>query len=592
MGVFNPSILTQKGKNLIAKSVAGACNITFTKIAVSDTPLTGDISQRVDIGVIKQSEKVSSVTMQGDSRAKISTSFSNTNLTAGYFIRNIGLYAMDPAEGEILYSISVANENTATADYMPPFSSIAVSSLVVDVISVVSSTASVNLTVDPTATATITQIKDLQSQINDVKTFVGYEDDIYGVEVDFTSRTITRISGAEHLTEGADFDFLAPWGGRKRCIITDTGVRLAYYGEEGYTESGALTQAITIGETTYAVGTLVQVMVEQPLFYIKAVPVKTKDASSGRGKQYVKARFYISLTPKDSFSIPRAFYDDNGIVQDKIYLSAYEGGAEDAYGRRYLAEDPASIVEGNVSYFNLASVAGLEPICGAGNTLTRSLARNLAERRAGWQLHNIFAVAVTQWLFMIEYASLDPQRKIGLGVSNTTYGYGIPKLAGTTASLGNGSGIPSGGTDGECSVTYRGEENLWGNLSTWIDGINYYFTDVNEVWVPKIGTKMKDDTTSGYECLAFSAPTTEGFVSAFGVDERYPDLFIPTEVMGEDTFADYFYAGDLTGFNVGWLGGTASHNSKCGFFLGVTASTTHTGTIGGRLLYIPQSTKA
>ena len=115
---------------------------------------------------------------------------------------------------------------------------------------------------------------------------------------------------------------LTPWGGRRRCILTDSGVVLAYRGDAGYTETGALTQAITVGDTEYAIGTKVQVMVEQPIFYIKAVPVKAENASSGRGKQYTKARYYISPTPKVGFTAPRAFMDEHGIYQDKIYLSA------------------------------------------------------------------------------------------------------------------------------------------------------------------------------------------------------------------------------------------------------------------------------
>lgn len=63
---------------------------------------------------------------------------------------------------------------------------------------------------------------------------------------------------------------------------------------------------------------------EQPVFYVKAVPVSSKNATSGKGKQYTKGRFYISPTPKTGFTAPRAFYDNHGIVQDKIYDSNKE----------------------------------------------------------------------------------------------------------------------------------------------------------------------------------------------------------------------------------------------------------------------------
>lgn len=80
----------------------------------------------------------------------------------------------------------MADESTATADYMPPFNGIGVSSLMVDLVTAVSNASSVKVNVDPTAGATVAQIVNLQEQIDDVKSFVGYESsDVYGVEIDF-----------------------------------------------------------------------------------------------------------------------------------------------------------------------------------------------------------------------------------------------------------------------------------------------------------------------------------------------------------------------------------------------------------------------
>ena len=97
---------------------------------------------------------------------------------------------------------------------------------------------------------------------------------IYGVEVDFVNRTFTRLAGAVGKTPGTDFDSILAFGGRYRCNLTDEGVEVAKYGDPGYTETGALTQAITIEGVTYPVGTPVQVMVKQPKFYYKVVPLK------------------------------------------------------------------------------------------------------------------------------------------------------------------------------------------------------------------------------------------------------------------------------------------------------------------------------
>lgn len=589
MGAFKSAVITKKGQALLAKVVAGTAKFNFTNIKTSETTLTGDLASKTGIGTVKQSVAVASVIRQNDSNVKVSASFSNANLGAGYCVRNIGLYATDPQEGEILYSISVADETTATADWMPPFNGIGVSSLMVDLVTAVSNASSVNVTVDPTASATVAQIVDLQEQIDDVRSFVGYEEDnVYGVEVDFSSKKITRIAGNEHLTSGTDFDSLTPWGGRKRCIVADDGNVLAYRGDAGYTETGALTQAID----DYTVGTKVQVMVEQPIFYIKAVPVKAKNATSGKGKQYVKARFYISPTPKSGFSVPRAFYDAHGIPQDKIYLSAYEGCIYDESVGTYCLDD--SLATMDTSADKLSSIANAKPASGKTLALTRANTRKLCNNRGtGWQLHNIFAMAVTEWLFMVEYASLDPQRKIGQGVSTFTDdgSTNMAVVTGATAGIGNGSGIPSGGTDGKCSVTYRGEENLWGNIWTWLDCINILAKDVNEVWVTKIGTTPVDDTTTGYECLDAHATHSNGYVSAFGIDPNHPELLIPTEASGSDTFADYVYQNyTYNGFLVAKLGGCWNYGSRCGFCLDLSsASSGRYRNVSGRLLYVPQS---
>ena len=595
MGAFKSAVITKKGQALLAKVVAGTTKLEFTKIKISETALSGDLASLTGIGTIKQEEKVASVVRQNGANVKVSASFSNETLGAGYYVRNIGLYATDPQDGEILYSISVADESTATADWMPPFNGIGVSSLLVDLVTAVSNASNVSVTVDPSAGATVAQIVNLQEQIDDVRTFVGYEqDDVYGVEVDFANKRFTRLAGAENMTAGADFSALNPWGGRKRCIVANDGTVLAYRGDTGYTEAGAITQAITVGDTEYPSGTKVQVMVEQPIFYIKAVPVKAKAATSGKGKQYVKGRFYISPTPKVGFTAPKAFEDNNGILQDKIYLAAYEGSIYDTDANKQLLNDE------QVADFAadlLCSIAGAKPASGKTQNLTRANVRKLCNNRgAGWQSHNIFALSVTQWLIMVEYASMDCQSKIGKGVCNFTDdgSNNMAVVTGATAGLGNGSGIPDGGEDGKCSVSYRGEENLWGNIWTWLDLINILAKGVNEAYIHKAGSTVADDTVSGYENFGAQLSHSNGYQSAYGISEEYPELLLPTESAGSSNLlaGDYYWQNyTYNGFLVAILGGRWTHGSYCGaWYLHVdSASSYRNRNFGGRLLYVPQT---
>lgn len=597
MGAFKSAVITTKGQALLAKVVAGTCKLEFTKIAVSENTLSGDLASKTGIGTIKQSEKVASVVRQNGANVKVSASFSNETLGAGYYVRNIGLYATDPQDGEILYSISVADESEATADWMPPFNGIGVSSLLVDLVTAVSNASNVSVTVDPSAGATVAQIVNLQEQIDDVRTFVGYEqDDVYGVEVDFVNKKFTRLAGAENMTAGADFSALNPWGGRKRCILADDGTVLAYRGETGYTEAGATTQAITVGDTEYPSGTKVQVMVEQPIFYTKVVPVKATAATSGRGKQVTKARYYISPTPKTGFKANDAFKDANGILQDHIYLAAYEGSIYDTSAKAYLKSDEQVA---DFAADMLSSIANVKPASGLTQSLTRANTRSLCTNRGtGWQLHNIFALAVTQWLILIEYASFDCQSKIGKGVSNFTDdgSTNMALVTGATAGLGNGSGIPDGGEDGKCSVSYRGEENLWGNIWTWLDGINHYAkdADIDTVFVKGYGT-MKDNTSSdGYSTLDAGVVRGYGYLSAFGYNEEFDYLFLPAEHNGASNspIGDYIWNNTASlGFLIAILGGRWVSGSYCGaWYLNLNHASSFRGrNVGGRLLYVPQT---
>ncbi len=601
MGAFNSAVITTKGQALLAKVVAGTADFTFTNIKVSADTLTGDLASKTSIGTVKQTSAVASVVRQNDSNVKVSASFTNSELTTGYYVRAIGLYATDPQDGEILYSISTADESTATADWMPPFNGIGSSSLEVCLVTAVSNADSVTVEVDPTAVATVSQIIDLQDQIDTLGMFVGYsDDDIYGVEVDFDNKTFTRLAGAKYLTAGEDFDNILPFGGRKKCIVTDAGKVLAYYGETGYTEGGKLLVAITVDDVEYAVGTIVQVMVEQPMYYSKRVVVSAEKAYTDRGNQGNVVRYYVSPTAKTGFKANPIFKDDSGIYQDKIYLSAYEGSVWDTSAEAYLLADEQTADFTTSTGDKLSSIAGAKPASGLTQNLTRAGARALATNRGtGWRLHNIFALSVSQELMLIEYASFNMQTAIGRGVCDYTDD-GATNMAlntGSTASLGNASGMADG-VDGKVSVVYRGEENLWGNIWTWLDGINIKCGGVHSAYVKANGT-MTDDTATGYTEMGFKLlDESSKYISAFGVAEETDNgedlLFLPTEGLGSSTLpvGDYWYCNaSATGWTVAALGGQWISGSSCGaWYLYVNNSSTVRSRIrGGRLLYVPQS---
>lgn len=418
------------------------------------------------------------------------------------------------------------------------------------------------------------------------------------------NKTFTRLAGAVGLNSGAGFDPINAFGGRYRCNLTDDGVEVAKHGEAAYTETGKLLSAVTIGKvtdeegavinpgTTYPVGTPVQVMVKQPKFYYKVVPLETEPVANGKGYHMRKARYYVSDTPKTGFKLHPAFIH-NGVEKDYVYLSAYEGTLYDASASAYILDD-AQVVD--FAADKLCSIANAKPISGLTQNLTRRNCGKLAENRgAGWYQSYAALVSASQLLFLVEYASFNTQSKIGNGnVSKTDDGTtNMSENTGATATLGNASGNVSN-ANGIQIVTYRGEENLWGNIWKFIDGLNVYAYGVHELYVADHGF-TENISTSPYKNAGITLAKESGYVSAMAYSEEFDWLFFPSEVNGNGAnssvpVGDYFWQNHTyKGFFIARLGALWYSGALAGaFYWDVSyAPGTRNRHIGGRLAYVP-----
>ena len=326
----------------------------------------------------------------------------------------------------------------------------------------------------------------VDQEISDLRAFVGYTDsDIYGVEVDLKNKKFTRLAGAVGLTAGANFDKIKAFGGRRRCILSDDGVVLAYAGEAGYTESGALIQAVTVNGTTFPIGTKAQVMVEQPQFFYKVVPLEMEPISGGVGYHMRKARYYVSDQPKAGFKLHPLFMF-NGVENPVVYLSAYEGVLWDNSANTYILNDDQVA---DFAADKLSSIGNAKPASGLTQNLTRANARALARNRGtGWEIQTATSAAASQILMLVEYASFNMQEKIGVGVTSKTDDgkTSMTEITGATTNLGNISGAVTN-SNGFNVVSYRGEENLWGNIWTFVDGMNINAKGIHELYVADHG---------------------------------------------------------------------------------------------------------
>lgn len=436
-----------------------------------------------------------------------------------------------------------------------------------------------------------------KSDVDDVKAYIGYTDsDILGLQVDFENKTFKRLAGAVGLSANSDFDKFTMYGGRKRCNVLDDGTITAYYGDDGYTEDGSNGQ----------------VMVFQPAFYYKVVPLKLeKNSDSGIGYHLRKANYYVSARPKIGFKLHPAFYDENGNAINYILFSADEGSMYDVSAKAYVNDN----VNESITYEEgdlLCSVAGKKPISGLRKGIgTKSNLETMAQNRgSGWHLETIHATSANQLLMIIELGTMGTQEGIGLGVVSITgnTAYNCSSLTGSTAELGNSTGQAKetineiGGiqttetVNGKVAVTYRGVENPWGNISKHIQGINIWGDGSmcgGQPYVANNFTFNESKHSDNYEPVGFTLANANGYIKAMGYgSEKYDWLFMPSEIGGTSALpvGDIVYiAPNLNGYRIVQQGGNCRSGDRAGSF-SLICNGTVCGRIrsaGGRLVYIP-----
>ena len=434
---------------------------------------------------------------------------------------------------------------------------------------------------------------DLSDEVADIKAYIGYTDeDIVGLCVDYENKTFKRLAGAVGLSQGSDFNKFTMYGGRKRCNVSDDGTITAYYGDEGYTEDGSNGQ----------------VMVFQPAFYYKVVPLKLeKNSDSGIGYHLRKANYYVSSKPKTGFKLHPAFYDENGNEVGYILLSAYEGSIYDTSANAYLMNDE-QVMDASADKF--CSIAGVKPASGLTQSLTRQNIEQMAQNRGtGWHCDLIKAESANQLLMIIEMGMMNLQTAIGQGVVNIlgNSAYNCSSLTGSTAALGDTTGqatqtITTKGdvsttetTSGKVSITYRGLENPWGNIWKVMEGINIYGNGNMSAGQPFICDDFNfadSKNNDNYIGAGFTITNANGFVSAMGYSSNCDWLFIASESLGNSSLpvGDYtFGSQNLNGYRIAQLGGRWDDGSSVGAFYlnSYSGNNIRNRALSGRLLYVP-----
>lgn len=147
MAKFNGFILTEKGRELLAKGLAGEI-ITFTKMAIGDgTSLT---SERERTALVNQitTLPILNINVKRNGTCEINALLTNKSVTTGFYIKELGIFAHGNDNVEILYAYNIST----SPDFVPPFSANNVVEIeYVDTI-IVDQVANVTAVIDPSIT--------------------------------------------------------------------------------------------------------------------------------------------------------------------------------------------------------------------------------------------------------------------------------------------------------------------------------------------------------------------------------------------------------------------------------------------------------
>lgn len=116
---FENFYLTNKGKRLLAKGQAGT-TISFSRAEVGSGTLTAgdDVLAKTSLVQVVKSLPITSVSVK-QNHAQVTMNFSNQSISTPFYWREVGLYATDPDEGEILYAYGYEENHV---EYIPTFS--------------------------------------------------------------------------------------------------------------------------------------------------------------------------------------------------------------------------------------------------------------------------------------------------------------------------------------------------------------------------------------------------------------------------------------------------------------------------------------
>ena len=204
---YNQFHLTKDGLDLLNRTTTGE-RLIFTRVALGTgnvnsveemIGLKDLIDQRLSVGINK-------IENNHDGTCTMTVPYSNKELTKGFIIKEIGVFAEDPIKGEILYLIANSGEE---ADFLPAHSTNEVE-IVMEIIVIVGDAAEIIVNIDNSMIfATRDELLDLAGDGRTDETVKKNADDILRMSLEFASFKGSTINGMGENTFFVVFDDFA-----------------------------------------------------------------------------------------------------------------------------------------------------------------------------------------------------------------------------------------------------------------------------------------------------------------------------------------------------------------------------------------------
>lgn len=172
MSNWGKPVLTKQGLKLQAKVDAGnAMQLTKCRLGSGTVGSGQQLEDLTELVAPVQTLPIASVTYSDDSHACIISAVTdNSTVTTGYYLREFGIYAKDPDDGEILYAVASDSE----PDFIPAKGTSTVISQEIGVALTFANAANVTAAVNTSATATISYVNTyVTNAVADLKDMTG-----------------------------------------------------------------------------------------------------------------------------------------------------------------------------------------------------------------------------------------------------------------------------------------------------------------------------------------------------------------------------------------------------------------------------------